>query len=86
MHSSDEDPSPSTPSRPLAEDEDAPHAAADNQAELVQWHYRLGHLPFPKLKQLLGCTLLFVLLLQLDLDSHSNLCITIRVIQRITDW
>jgi hypothetical protein len=24
----------------------------------------------------LGCTLLFVLLLRLDLDRHSNLCIT----------
>ncbi len=26
---------------------------------------------------LLGCTLLFVLLLRLDLDRHSNLCITL---------
>jgi hypothetical protein len=40
------------PSPPLAEDEDAPLAAANNQAELMQWHYHLGHLPFPKLKQL----------------------------------
>jgi hypothetical protein len=27
-------------------------AAADNQAKLMHWHYRLGHLSFPKLKQL----------------------------------
>ena len=40
------------PSPPLDEDEDAPLAAADDQAELMRWHYRLGHLPFPKLKQL----------------------------------
>jgi hypothetical protein len=40
------------PSPPLAEDEDAPLAAADDQAELMGWHYHLGHLPFPKLKQL----------------------------------
>jgi hypothetical protein len=40
------------PSPPLAEDEDAPLAAADNQAELMRWHNCLGHLPFPKLKPL----------------------------------
>jgi hypothetical protein len=40
------------PLPPLDEDEDAPLAAANNQAELMRWHYRLGHLPFPKLKQL----------------------------------
>ncbi len=40
------------PSPPLDEDEDAPLAAANNQAELIWWHYWLGHLPFPKLKQL----------------------------------
>ena len=34
------------------EDEDMPMAAADNQAELMRWHYRLGHLSFEKLKQL----------------------------------
>jgi hypothetical protein len=34
------------------EDEDTTLAAADNQVELMQWHYRLGHLPFSKLKQL----------------------------------
>ena len=27
-------------------------AASDNQAELMRWHYCLGHLPFSKLKQL----------------------------------
>jgi hypothetical protein len=27
-------------------------AAVDNQAELMRWHYRLGHLSFAKLKQL----------------------------------
>jgi hypothetical protein len=26
--------------------------AANKQAKLMQWHYRLGHLTFPKLKQL----------------------------------
>jgi hypothetical protein len=40
------------PSPPLAKDEDAPLAAANDQAELMRWHYRLGHLHFPKLKQL----------------------------------
>jgi hypothetical protein len=40
------------PSPPLAEDKDAPLAAADNQAELMRRHYCLGHLHFPKLKQL----------------------------------
>jgi hypothetical protein len=39
------------PSPPMAEDEGAPLAAADDQAELMRWHYHLGHLPFPKLKQ-----------------------------------
>jgi hypothetical protein len=34
------------------EDEDMPMAAADDQAELMRWHYRLGHLSFEKLKQL----------------------------------
>ncbi len=27
-------------------------AAVDDQAELMRWHYRLGHLSFSKLKQL----------------------------------
>ncbi len=40
------------PSPPIAADEDVPFAAADGQAELMQWHYRLGHLSFQKLKQL----------------------------------
>jgi hypothetical protein len=40
------------PSPPLAKDEDAPLTAAANQAELMRWHYRLGHLHFSKLKQL----------------------------------
>ena len=34
------------------ENKDTTLAAADNQVELMQWHYRLGHLPFAKLKQL----------------------------------
>jgi hypothetical protein len=34
------------------EDEDTMLAAANNQVELMQWHYRFGHLPFLKLKQL----------------------------------
>jgi len=40
------------PSPPMEEGEDVHLAAADNQAELMQWHYRLGHLTFAKLKQL----------------------------------
>jgi hypothetical protein len=40
------------PSPPQEEGEDIHLAAANNQAELMQWHYRLGHLTFPKLKQL----------------------------------
>jgi hypothetical protein len=36
------------PSPPIAEDKDVPLAAADDQAELMQWHYRLGHLSFQK--------------------------------------
>ena len=28
------------------------HVASDNQTELMHWHYRLGHLSFPKLKVL----------------------------------
>jgi len=34
------------------EDEHTTLAASDDQAELMRWHYRLGHLPFLKLKQL----------------------------------
>ena len=36
----------------LKEDEHVYLAAIDDQAELMRWHYRLGHLPFAKLKQL----------------------------------
>jgi hypothetical protein len=35
-----------------AEDDNTQVAAADNQAELMRWHYHLCHLLFPKLKQL----------------------------------
>jgi hypothetical protein len=39
--------------RPLEEeDEHTTLAASNNQAELMQWHYCLGHLPFSRLKQL----------------------------------
>ncbi len=39
--------------RPIQrEGEDVHLAAANDQAELVRWHYRLGHLTFAKLKQL----------------------------------
>ena len=40
------------PSPPAEEGEDVHLAAADDQAELMRWHYRLGHLTFAKLKQL----------------------------------
>jgi hypothetical protein len=40
------------PTPPLEEDKEFYLAAADDQAELMQWHYRLGHLSFPKLKLL----------------------------------
>jgi hypothetical protein len=40
------------PSTPIAANEDVPLVAADDQAEWMQWHYRLGHLSFQKLKQL----------------------------------
>jgi hypothetical protein len=36
----------------LEEDKHVYLAAVDNQAELMRWHYRLGHLAFSKLKQL----------------------------------
>ncbi len=42
--------SPLTPTPPRGEEEDIQLAAADNQAKLMRWHYRLGHLPFPSLK------------------------------------
>ncbi len=41
------DPSPQT-----NEAKDVHLSAADKQAKLMQWHYHLGHLTFPKLKQL----------------------------------
>ncbi len=40
------------PTPPPEEDEEFHLVAADDQAELMQWHYRLGHLSFPKLKTL----------------------------------
>jgi hypothetical protein len=40
------------PSPPTEEGEDVHLAAADDQAELMRWHYRLGHHTFAKLKQL----------------------------------
>jgi hypothetical protein len=36
----------------LEEDEHVYLAAVDDQAKLMRWHYRLGHLAFSKLKQL----------------------------------
>jgi hypothetical protein len=36
----------------LEEDKHVYLAAVDNQAKLMRWHYRLGHLAFSKLKQL----------------------------------
>jgi hypothetical protein len=41
------DPSPLT-----KEAKDVQLSAANKQAKLMRWHYRLGHLTFPKLKQL----------------------------------
>ncbi len=41
------------PSPPQEEGEDTQLAAANNQTKLMHWHYRLGHLPFVKLKQLI---------------------------------
>ncbi len=40
------------PLPPITADEDAALAATDVQAKFIQWHYRLGHLSFQKLKQL----------------------------------
>jgi hypothetical protein len=56
----DEDPSETIHRGPLTfdplpqlkEGEDIQLAATNNQAKLMCWHYRLGHLSFPKLKQL----------------------------------
>ncbi len=40
------------PSPPTEEAKDVQLAAAEDQTELMIWHYRLGHLSFSKLKQL----------------------------------
>jgi hypothetical protein len=40
------------PSPPTEEGEEVHFTAADDQAELMRWHYRLGHLTFAKLKRL----------------------------------
>ncbi len=40
------------PSPPTKKAEDLQLLATNKQAELMQWHYCLGHLTFPKLKQL----------------------------------
>jgi hypothetical protein len=39
------------PSPPQEEGEDVHLATANDEAELMQWHYRLGHLTFAKLKR-----------------------------------
>jgi hypothetical protein len=36
----------------LKKDKNVYLAAVDDQAEIMRWHYRLGHLAFSKLKQL----------------------------------
>ena len=40
------------PSPPTAAEDDVPLAAADDQAELMRWHYRLGHVSFALLKKM----------------------------------
>jgi hypothetical protein len=40
------------PSSPTKEAEDIQLSAANKQAKLMRWHYHLGHLTFPKLKQI----------------------------------
>jgi hypothetical protein len=40
------------PSPPTKEAKDVQFSAAEEQAKLMGWHYHLGHLTFPKLKQL----------------------------------
>ena len=35
-----------------AKKEDSHLSASDDQAKLMRWHYRLGHLPFAKMRQL----------------------------------
>ncbi len=39
------------PTPQLEDDEQHQHVATDDQAELMRWHHRLGHLSFPKLKK-----------------------------------
>jgi hypothetical protein len=34
----------------VVDDEDEPLATETPQAELLRWHYRLGHLPFTRLR------------------------------------
>ena len=38
------------PNPPRDEEEELQLAAANDQAKLMRWHYRLGHLSFPSLK------------------------------------
>ncbi len=40
------------PSSPLEETEEYSLSAPDDEAELMRWHYRLGHASFAKLRQL----------------------------------
>jgi hypothetical protein len=40
------------PTPQLEDDERHQHVATDDQAELMQWYHRLGHLSFSKLKKL----------------------------------
>ena len=40
------------PTPQLEDDEQHQHVATDDQAELMRWHHRLGHLSFAKLKKL----------------------------------
>ena len=40
------------PTPQLEDDEQHHHVATDDQAELMRWHHRLGHLSFAKLKKL----------------------------------
>jgi hypothetical protein len=48
QHKEEQKKNPRGQSLPL----DAQLAATNEQAELMQWHYRLDHLGFPKLKHL----------------------------------
>jgi hypothetical protein len=40
------------PSPPLAKEDEYSLSAPNNQAELMRWHYHLGHEPFLRLKVL----------------------------------